>query len=35
MAEMINAVLDRIEARQRTDVIDGTNALEFLQAIYR
>ena len=35
MAEMFNAVLDRIEARQRTDAIDGTNALEFLQAIYR
>ncbi len=35
MAEIINAVLDRIEARQHADLIEGANALEFLQAIYR
>ena len=35
MAETINAVLDRIEARQRNDAIEGADALSFLQAIYR
>lgn len=37
MSERISEVLDQIEARQQSDfgMIDGANALAFLQAIYR
>jgi hypothetical protein len=37
MSDRITEVLDRIEARQQADVglVEGTNALDFLQSIYR